>query len=144
MKGGQNGVSRSDVLLTYLQIYDPRRRKIDSPPPLIVSISFLQNGVVHATHEPIRISEEDEGETGERSIPFAMLTPLKRFPPGDYDLRIRVEEQGTNRSLFREVPLRIVAAEPGQQSGSPTENPTSRSRRREAMRSQCSVGHSMK
>jgi hypothetical protein len=107
----QNGVSRSDVLLTYLQIYDPRRRKIDSPPPLIVSISFLQNGVVHATHEPIRISEEDEGETGERSIPFAMLTPLKRFPPGDYELRIRVEEQGTNRSLFREVPLRILAVE---------------------------------
>jgi VWFA-related protein len=97
-----------DVLLTYLQIYDPRRRKKKETPPLTVRISFLRDGELIGTHKPVRLDEDDEdAEENDSSLPFAMLTPLVDFDPGDYELRVEVREKGTNRSLVREVPLQI-------------------------------------
>jgi hypothetical protein len=101
-------LSTGDVLLTYLQIYDPRRRKKKETPSLIVRISFLRDGDLLGTHKPVLLDEDDEdADENDSSLPFAMLTPLTDFDPGDYELRVEVREKGTNRSLVRSVPLQI-------------------------------------
>lgn len=99
------GLTSEDILLTYLQIYDPVRKRSEDPSWFTVKISFLRDGKVLATHRPVEV-EEEEGRAD--SIPFAMLTPLKKFEPGSYDLRVEVKEKGTNRTLVREIPLRIL------------------------------------
>lgn len=94
-----------DILLTYLQIYDPVRKGSKGPSGFTVQISFLRDGEVLGTHRPVQV-EEEQGQAD--SFPFAMLTPLKKFEPGSYDLRVEVKEKGTNRTLVREIPLRIL------------------------------------
>ncbi|MBI4161763.1 MAG: hypothetical protein HY509_04875, partial [Acidobacteria bacterium] len=104
-------LTTGDILLTYLEVFDPRKDERNPPLSLEVSVAFLRGGKVFARHRPIPMEANPEaGEEG-GALSFAMVTPLQTFDPGPYDLRVEVADRAGNRRLVREIPLRILAAQ---------------------------------
>lgn len=94
-----------DLLVTYLQIYDPAKRVDSSHRSLMVKVEFLKNGEVMAAHQSVRVEED---AVPRPVSPFAILTPMRKLQPGDYQLRVEVVDEDTGRKVEKMVPIRVL------------------------------------
>lgn len=98
-------LSSKDILVIYMQIYDPDTGKSNARPELMIQLNYFRDGRSYAAQKPVKMMPQDENSEG--SMALAMLTPLRDFEPGLYSIQVEIEKKGSARKVMGEAAFRV-------------------------------------
>jgi hypothetical protein len=99
---GSNRFKKTDQVVLYAQVYDPRMAD-QNPPAVHVAYRVVDQKTGKVVLSTGAIDESRFAEKGKPVIPVALKVPLENVPPGTYRIELQAAEMGGASSQVRMV-----------------------------------------
>jgi hypothetical protein len=99
---GSNRFKKTDQVVLYAQVYDPRMAE-PNPPPVGIAFRVVDQKTGKVVLSTGAVDASSYVDKGKPVIPVALKVPLKDVPPGTYRIELQAGDTGGAKSKLRTV-----------------------------------------